>query len=136
MKQDNYFNVWTKEISCSDKYTCLHEHGHLLDFQLGWESKGKAFQESVQVFNRVQWLLDPDDRHEWAERMHEFPGVTAPKTPCKDLLSMSFWTGGWGGYTELYAEMYAWANGDISNMPHEFRKYYAPETYTGIDKEK
>jgi hypothetical protein len=126
LKTDSTYNIWTGKITCTDRYTCLHEYGHERDHQSGWISKSKEFRQAVDVFNRVQWLLDPDDRHEWSERMHSFPGVTSPRMPCRDILSVSFWQGGWGGYTELYAEMWAWADGDIYSMPIEFKKFYAP----------
>jgi hypothetical protein len=53
-----------------------------------------------------------------------FPGVGSPREKNNNPFTTSFWEGGWGGYTELYASIVEYADGDIEQIPESLRKFY------------
>jgi hypothetical protein len=119
------YNLWTGRIRCSDIRTCYHEIGHKIDHEAGWISKSFAFKKTIDVFVRVQWFLFGPQRHPLAEFICKFPGIGSPRIPEKNILSVAFWTGGWGGYTELYADILAEVKGDLSLLPEDIAIYYS-----------
>ena len=46
----------------------------------------------------------------------------------------SFWNGGWGGYTELYASIVEDAAGDINKIPVSLQKFYNMDEINSIMK--
>jgi hypothetical protein len=115
------YNLLTGRIDCSA--FCLHETAHKMDRESGWLSRSPEFMEAVQVYIQSAWAI-PELRDPWTERIVFFPGIGAPLRPERDLLSYWFWRGGWGGYTELYAELLQWSGGEREAMPEIFRPFY------------
>jgi hypothetical protein len=63
-----------------------------------------------------------------------FPGIGKQKLTSVDSKSIIFWQGGWGGYTELYASIVEYANGDINKIPESLRGFYDMEEINEIMK--
>ena len=113
-----YYNSWTKDLYCTTN--CYHEIGHKLDDELGWKSKTKEYRTEVAIF------LLLDSNHSFVNRTISFPGIIVPKYKSKfpNFLISGFT---WGGYTELYAEMLNWADGEVGRIPEVLQKYYNQE---------
>ena len=118
-------NFW-----CSNERACLHEVGHFVDERLGYPSKSEGepvtFARGVILSNELSWQQAIDEYY--------LENLTALQV-CEVLLFECIvwkWPGiwdkdrisGWGGYTELYAELYAYWRLGWMEMPHEFLKFY------------
>jgi hypothetical protein len=125
---DSYANIAgfyipiLNRIVCSDKHTCLHETGHSIDYRRGHISQSYEFAETVQIFRIVSNTNNTVD--EMSYRIRKFPGIGSDyeQTTCRLFIKCE--PEGWGGYSELYAEIYAMADGNINNIPEVFRPFY------------
>jgi len=114
------YNPITREvIYCTNRYNCIHEQGHVIDHGNGWVSLSDEWKNAVDIYRRVLWL-NPEQRDEHSDRIYNFPGVGSQKTPCSPS-SICFYQGGWGDYTELYADIWAMYDG---NPPDCFKEFY------------
>jgi len=106
-------------IVCHDPHTCLHETGHSID---NGRSETKEFSNAVQIFRIVADTNNSVD--EMSYRIRKFPGIGSDyeQTTCKLFIKCE--PEGWGGYSELYAEIYAMADGNLKNIPEIFRPFY------------
>ena len=127
MPRGNSFDIETGEIVCTGAFACLHEHGHALDKSLGWPSNYDNWKMAVDVYRRVAWECVVC-RDKMSYDIEFFPGIGAPYLPDNNPLDLAFWKGGWGGYTELYASIYAWVSGDRSAIPNGLRPFYMEVT--------
>ncbi len=129
--EDNVYNIFTGHINCTTQ--CLHEEGHSLDTRNAvprwdyreWISTSLEFQDAVQsymddyCFKQGRYIYD-----ELCKLMASFPGIENKHTLSAPLLriynptTINFWLGGWGGYIELYAEIYAYG------VPEQLREFY------------
>lgn len=112
-------------IRCHDRYSCLHEIGHAIDSS----SDGDEYKNAVDLYIQVQWQLPPQKRDPyWSWRIANFPGFGTPLYQPKSVITRLIYAlrGGWGGYDELYASMFAWADADISKIPEPFQRFYDP----------
>lgn len=103
--QKAYFNPVTNKIVCHNKQDCVHEIAHKYDNKFR-VSQTDEFREFVYTY-RMLLYLHPEYRDEFSTEIEFFPkigGEALPQT-LDDIGSESFWTGGWGGYSELYAKM-------------------------------
>ena len=105
------YNIITGKIHCINDSTCAHEEGHAADaayapyhWQLwNWESAQPGWR--ARIDNLAKHC--PNDEMEFYRILCNFPGINGnPKHEDRNPSSLYFWTGGWGGYTELYAELY------------------------------
>lgn len=111
-------------LFCTDNYTCLHETAHRLDHRLGDLSYSEDFKTTVQIYIRVAWE-NPRARDAMTDQIAFFPGVGAPRFTFRRFYPlMAGHMAGWGGYSELYAEMLVWADGEVDNLPACFRRFY------------
>jgi hypothetical protein len=117
----NYFNISTAEIHCVDHIGCLHEAAHKYDQRYGWISYTKEYQDAVNNYRSRLWW-NPADRDVNSLYIDRFPGIGAPFVKSTDPLTLGFWTGGWGGYTEFYASMAEWYGEDT--IPNELKQFY------------
>jgi hypothetical protein len=106
-------------VVCKDSYTCLHETAHGFD---NGRSETREFANAVQLFRIVADTNNSVD--EMSYRIRKFPGIGSEfeQTTCRIFIKCEL--KGWGGYSELYAEIYAMAGGDIQNIPEIFRPFY------------
>lgn len=119
-----WYDPITGVMHYTDDWSRLHELGHQLDHVLGDISQGKEFRRAVEIYNQVQWQLPADLRDANAWRIGHFPGINAPRDRVSQVYSDAFWQGGWGGYRELYAELWAMAGGEIHNVPVSLRVFF------------
>jgi hypothetical protein len=84
---------------------------------------GKKWKHEIDLYRGVAWACQ-DCRDSMSDMIEFFPGLGAPYLKESDPLSYTFWTGGWGGYTEVYADIYAAAKGNINNIPPSLRPFY------------
>lgn len=113
-------------IWCTDEIYCLHEVGHHVDRLGGYISQTKEFQSSVD-----KYISTLDDCH-GNERvdcwMVDFPGVNNNPLAEGDGVEHN-----WGGYGEMYANLYAYYR-RTGWLPNEnFRAFF---DYTTIQGEK
>ncbi len=113
-----YYTPLTGPI-CYDRNSCVHEIGHAVDTV----SHTKEYQETVAIYLLVQ-MKQPAPCDEIGQKALLFPGMALPKNEEKNPLFKSFWTGGWGGYSEFYVSMLEWCNADQACIPETFREFY------------
>lgn len=122
--QRGYYNPLTKSITCSNRDQCLHEIGHAIDHAGGWVSRNEAYHSALELYIWVNWKTPESLRDPLADQIIVFPGLLFPKDKENNPFVPAFWTGGWGGIGELYADMLRWTNGEQENMPMVFRSFY------------
>jgi len=115
-----YYNPATEYLHCEN--SCIHEIAHASDHKMSWPSQSDSFIIEVHVYYDNAWLTGKHDY--FSESMKDYPGVFAQKRSHYNPLDYSFWAGGWGGYSELYADMLQWSGGKKDNMPEQFHKFY------------
>jgi hypothetical protein len=113
-----------KVIFCHDKNSCLHESAHKADDAAGWISRTDEWVEAVDDYRMTQYLMPAEFKDKHAFEIVFFPGIGKQKLTSVDSKSIIFWQGGWGGYTELYASIVEYADGDIEQIPESLRKFY------------
>ena len=109
--QNGTYNIISGLIWCSNNYSCLHEAGHKLDDDLNWPSQKKEFLNAVQIYMIVDIINNKYDN---------FTKII--------LNNQTINYGTFGNpHAELYAEIYAEANGNIKNIPPSLQKFYIKE---------
>lgn len=108
----------TGVIVCFDKWECLHEIAHKIDYEyMGQFSTSKEWADIVDYY-REEIFISTGDLDKIEDRIFSFPGIGG-----NDLYEMSegiFW----GGYSEIYASILEQSKGIPDNMPEIFREYY------------
>jgi hypothetical protein len=121
---DNYYNYLTDSIYCQSKQTCLHEAAHKYDDKAGWVSESTKWIQAVDDYRMTQFYTPQENKVAQAFGIMFFPGVGSPRLPSHNIFTDSFWQGGWGGYTELYAHLIECSDGNIDNIPPALRNFY------------
>lgn len=124
LNQYSFYSPDFDWINCKDKESCLHETGHRLDFQLGSISKKKEFHLAVKVYLSILWNY-PEFRDSFSNHFINYSGITQPLEDENRLLFIG--NGSWGGFSELYADIYTWSGGNIESIPAIFRGFYRKE---------
>ena len=103
----------TRTIICSDHSVCLHEIGHALDHRMGWVSKYQEWREAVIMYVGVHAVsgLQPCDM---GLQIILYPYQSYKESVFTRDLPL----------TELYANIYQWAEGDPDLVPEQFRAFY------------
>ncbi len=113
-----FYNFASNTLYCNDTYSCRHEIGHRMDDDLGHPSRSGDFAHAIQLYLYVELhkeivpdfamgiLVYPPMMSHWNKR---FPVLTS-------------------GQEELYADMYAWVDGEIEELPEIFREFYSRDT--------
>lgn len=120
-------------IFCEE--ACWHETGHAIDYELGRPSHSRAFQDTVDSLAAKAWaeirgvdgVVDMEDVLTPAQFViMAFPGVSEPLIKVDDpfMKWLGSKNGGWGGYSEIYAEILQVSEGDPENMPPELWEFY------------
>jgi len=130
-----YYSPSTGEIVCWD--ACWHEVGHKLDYEVMDKiSRSDEFQNEVINFLYVQLMYTNGTRHPMTTQIFLFPGFFT------DWYIFEENTGDWadyrwGGYSELYADILDWSQGDINKIPENLRQFYdmdaATQMYLDLD---
>lgn len=108
------YNRYSGLIWCSDRSSCLHEIGHKLDQKAGYPSKDGVFGLALRMYLNDE--LKKPQASEIALGIFNFPGAFSYAEGSNRYTS---WTTG-----EIYASMFAWADGKEENMPEQFRHFY------------
>jgi hypothetical protein len=121
--QMNRYNPVTDAIACSTEFYCWHEKRHQLDRNYRFVSTTKEFKSVIQSYLETCDLYDLHNTY--CGYIAMFPGILIPKVKCEycTIFDTAYY-GGWGGYSELYAELYALADGTIENLPLELQQFY------------
>jgi hypothetical protein len=129
-----YYNSITNRIHCTNRESCIHEIGHKIDDENGWISETFEWKYAVDWY-RVKVYYYPEERDKFSNDIMFFPGTGWSEQKVSNPIIKSYWTGGWGGLTELYAEILAWSDGKPENMPESFREFYDWERIFELMKE-
>jgi len=133
--QRGYYNPLTKNITCSSRSQCLHEIGHAIDHAGGWISRDEDYRFALEVYIWTNWKAPEPLRDPLADQVIIFPGLLISRDKEHDPFVPAFWTGGWGGIGELYADMLYWTNGEQESMPVIFQPFYNWELVEELIKE-
>ena len=93
-KADGYL-IWDRIIVCDPTGTCYHELGHAKDVKLGYPSHSPEFKKAVDEY--LEWCKK--GKKVWpteCDHLENFPGING--NPLR--------YGAWGGYFELYADLF------------------------------
>lgn len=117
------YNTFTGMITCYDKITCLHESAHKYDHEHSI-SKSNEWIEAVEDYRSsidetIEYQDNPKDF-----MIYYFPGIGSKRLTLNNITTTSFFEGGWGGYTELYAWIAERSDGKIENIPQPFQGFY------------
>lgn len=115
----DHYDTRTGRIVCSNTANCQHEAGHALDAASGWISETEAWRAAVDHY-RANPANAGDTLY---PQIALFPGIGAPRWPCPDPRQLCHWQG-WGGYSELYADLVRMAGGNVDNIPQALRQFY------------
>jgi hypothetical protein len=110
-------------IYCTNKKACLHEVGHKLDHHLGNISTSQEYQHSIDVYRAIVWAY-PQYRDQYALYIYQYPGLGSILWQSSNPAESSFWNGGWGGYSEFYADVVMYSDGKPENCSVFLRDYY------------
>ena len=108
-------------VLCDSQSTCIHENGHKIDEEHNWISTTKEWKVAVDNY-RHNLIYNEPPWEEFDLRFFSFPGIGSDRIKC-DWFQSCF-IGGWGGYSELYADVWKWNSGKIENVPIELREFY------------
>lgn len=97
------YNPISRLYVCADHNTCVHEQGHRLDQELSYPSQSAEFEKAVTKYIVVQFSGIPSD--------HAIHVMNILLTRMDK-------------YREAYANIWMWADGNIDNVPAEFREFY------------
>ena len=135
----NFYSPLFNVIRCDEPYACLHEKGHQVDtrnasvriFKSQWTSSSKEFEDAVQSYITDYCFYG----HGWRDGekickiMFAYPGIENPHMAYREFVKIHNpfiigFVGGWGGYYELYADIWAVCNGNIEEIPLDLQLFY------------
>ena len=108
----NAYNHNNDVIVCDSEDTCWHEAAHAMDSDMGYPSRTAEFADEC---NKIA----AEESHAFAVGINLFPGVLG-----NDTWNIGLFYPHWGGYSELYADMMMWADGDVSRLPPSLQQFY------------
>lgn len=110
-----YYNFATNTLYCNSARGCRHEIGHRMDAEAGHPGRSSEFSHSIQLYLYVELHKEPVS--DFAMAVLTFPPMMSHRAPRFPISS--------SGQEELYADMYAWVDGDIEEIPEIFRTFYS-----------
>ena len=122
--ESNFYAPAINLIMCDSRENCYHEAAHKYDHLMGDISKTQEWQQAVEEYRSTAFYGYTDAKDVPVEtiKLVFFPGIGREKIPDFNPFNNSF--GGWGNYTEFYATVSEYSNGDINNIPENLRKFY------------
>ncbi len=118
-----FYNSVSNALYCNDAYSCRHEIGHRMDDDLGHPSRSGEFAHAIRLYLYVELHKEPVSNFAMGVLVY-LPrmGYGAERFPIMTT-----------GQEELYADMYAWVDGDIEELPERFREFYSRDaTYSEL----
>jgi hypothetical protein len=101
------YNTLSHLMYCVTPVACLHEVGHRLDQSLGYPSQRPSYSKVLQMYLLVEL------HHTMLEIV---PVSVLDLTYRSDSVSTNL--------KEIYAYMFAWADGKLENIPDGLRPFY------------
>jgi hypothetical protein len=123
LRGNSAYNYITGTLYCKTRYECIHEVGHRMDGDLGKPSKSRAFADILRLYVQTEFMKGPGVTSDMTYRIIYFPGVLEYSRQYSPL-GIEIWS---SPQEELYASMFAWADGDISQIPDAFRSFYSAD---------
>ena len=120
-------NLYTEEPFSKGmrESTIPHEVGHRISGIVGLDLPefGRRVDEYLKSWKDQSGFMPPQAWDLTAKRMSEFHGVG--ENALRDFSNSEGETIlDWGGYGELYSEMFSWSEGEIDRIPPALRDYY------------
>ena len=106
------YNSIINTIICETEKSCFHEIGHRKDDILDWPSMSPEFK--LVVDNYINWCIEYEAQDYYCMFLIGFYGING--NDYKDT--------GWGGYSEVYAEIYEFSKYYGVSIPWAFVRYY------------
>jgi hypothetical protein len=103
----SHYNPLTNGILCRT-YDCIHEVGHMIDYNNGFVSNSKEFRNYFK--NEIFYGINGHPNKKWGGTI--------------DLVSIPSAIFGWGGWSEFYAENFYNYYGCENLMPESMRQFY------------
>lgn len=100
------YNYTSHLMYCKNRLGCLHEIGHRLDQKAGYISQSKEFYKALEMYLYVELRK---------------PNLSAMPA---DILELTYQHDETPIKCEIYAYLFAWADGKPENMPESLRKFY------------
>lgn len=122
-KFPGFYDPILDQIHCTNMKSCLHEIGHKADRHSGWISYSSGYRHCVDVYRAMLYAY-PEKRDKNTFDIYQYPGLNSLLWQNNNPATISFWTGGWGGYFEFYADFLMWYDGDYDKMPAGLRDFY------------
>ena len=131
------YYIYPLHISvCNYPDGCRHERGHRLDQSLGFVSQTPEFQAAISRYiegcENIDTTVDQDTLLGVVivcGIVDEFPGVSAPHKPYDNPITALLFSmhdnNGWGGYDELYAEIFEFSEYVI--IPAELAGFFGED---------
>lgn len=108
---DGAYNIISRTIYCKTELACVHEIGHKLDQEAGWQSRKYEFSLAVEVFIWHE-IAENNPPHPFVYKIMKFDGLFE-------------WNGWFTNHqAELYASLFEWSGGVSEKMPELLRPYY------------
>lgn len=104
---------WGNIIFCDEEGICFHELGHVKNAQLDYPSESSEFQKAIEEY--LEWCVG--GRRFWpteCEHLETFPGINGNELR----------NGRWGGYEELYADLFRHMTWSDRLMPENVKIFF------------
>lgn len=127
--QGSFYDPTLNFIKCEDQNSCLHEATHKYDHMHGDISESNEWKQAVDNYKKhaLDGYTDASQVSLETALLTIFPGLGRERGVSYNPFTAAFWEGGWGGYTEYYASVISYTNGDINKIPESLRKFYNME---------
>jgi len=109
-----YYNFASNTLYCHNAYSCRHEIGHSMDAALDHPGRSYEFSHAIQLYLYVE--LHHETVSDFAMAILTYPPMMSHRVVRFPVSS--------SGQEELYADMYAWVDGDIDQLPEIFQEFY------------
>lgn len=113
----SYYNYMTNSLLCVGAYECRHEIGHRMDAENGHPSRTYEFGHAIELYLYVE--LHHDQPSKLSLSILTYPPLMVHRAPRFPITS--------SGQEELYADMYAWVDGETDKLPEIFREFYSQD---------
>lgn len=123
--EDNFYINIFDFIKCESKQFCLHESAHKYDYERNI-TESIEWVDAVEDYRASAFIGYTDASQVDLKTVKTvfFPGIGRERLPEVNPFTDSFWQGGWGGYSELYAWLAEQSDADINNIPLALQEFY------------
>lgn len=121
--QGSFYDPNLNIIKCEDQNSCLHEAAHKYDHMIGDISESNEWKQAVDDYQKhaLDGYAVSSQIPLETVLLTIFPGLGRERGISRNPFTAAFWQGGWGGYTEYYASVVSYTDG---NIPTELQQFY------------